>query len=247
MARCDPKYSNTEYEGVSLAYQCGLVKGDDRVIQQYRRSLMQRGTSRAVMLQLERAALEDAGNRSCELALYLSHTGDYCCVADKTRVYHLQEMLFPKVSFIEQPLLEDVIRCYKERQTVCRNCFYNDLKLSRGFNAKGQCTRCQWEFKKLLVIPKSPLTVNYYKSEMIAIPPWPKSKPNELPFESCAKPTDKSQEHKRCLVMSRNSAVWYAHTVEELVIWTVEREYGKTFDYPLHNVMLVCRLYRLYL
>ena len=138
-------------------------------------------------------------------------------------------MLFPKVSFIEQPLLEDVIRCYKERQTVCRNCFYNDLKLSRGFNAKGQCTRCQWEFKKLLVIPKSPMTVNFYKSEMIAIPPWPKSKPNELPFESCAKPTDKSQEHKRCLVMSRNSAVWYAHTVEELVIWTVEREYGKLF------------------
>ena len=154
-------------------------------------------------------------------------------------------MLFPKVSFIEQPLLEDVIRCYKERQTVCRNCFYNDLKLSRGFNAKGQCTRCQWEFKKLLVIPKSPLTVNYYKSEMIAIPPWPKSKPNELPFESCAKPTDKSQEHRRCLVMSRNSAVWYAHTVEELVIWTVEREYGGFSCVLCVNTKYVCscRLY----
>lgn len=70
MARCDPKYSNTEYEGVSLAYQCGLVKGDDRIIQQYRRSLLQRGTSRAIMLQLDRAALEGAGNRSCELTLY---------------------------------------------------------------------------------------------------------------------------------------------------------------------------------
>ena len=152
-----------------------------------------------------------------------------CCsaVTGLTRTYNLKEMLFPKASFIEQPLLEDVIRCYKERQTVCRNCFYNDLKLSRGFNAKGQCIQCQWEFKKLLVIPKSPMTVNFYKSEMIAIPPWPKSKPNELPFESCAKPTDKSKEHKRCLIMSRNSAVWYAHTVEELVIWTIEREYGK--------------------
>ena len=145
----------------------------------------------------------------------------------ETRTYYLKEMLFPKAAFIDPPLLDDVIRCYKERQTVCRNCFYNDLKLSRGYNAKGQCTTCQWEFKKLLVIPKSPLTVNYYKSEMIAIPPWPKSKPNELPFESCAKPTDKSKEHRRCLIMSRNSAVWYAHTVEELVIWTVEREYGK--------------------
>ena len=68
------------------------------------------------------------------------------------------------------------------------------------------------------------MTVNYYKSEMIAIPPWPKSKPNKLPFESCAKPTDKSKDH---LITSRNSAMWYAHTIEEIVIWTVEREYGK--------------------
>ena len=69
MARCDPKYSSMEYEGVSLAYQCGLVKGDDRIIQQYRRSLLQRGTSRAVMLQLERSALEGVGTKSCELLL----------------------------------------------------------------------------------------------------------------------------------------------------------------------------------
>ena len=154
----------------------------------------------------------------------------YYAAAGENHVYNLKEMLFPKVSYIEMPLLEDVIRCYKERQTVCRNCFCNDLKLSRGYDADGKCTRCQWEFKKLFVIPKSPLTVNYYKSEMIAIPPWPKSKPNELPFESCAKPTSKSQEHRRCLIMSRNSAVWYAHTVEELVIWTVEREYGKLIN-----------------
>ena len=69
MARCDIKYASTEYEGISLAYQCGLVKGDDRVIQQYRRNLLQQGTSRADMLQLERAAFEGAGNRSCEQLL----------------------------------------------------------------------------------------------------------------------------------------------------------------------------------
>ena len=156
-----------------------------------------------------------------------------CCyaVAGQNCTYNLKELVFPNASFIDTPLLEDVIRCYKDRQTVCRNCFCNDLKLSRGYDAKGKCTQCQWEFKKLLVIPKSSMTVNYYKSEMIAIPPWPKSKPNELPFESCAKPSDKSQDHKRCLIMSRNSAVWYAHTVEELVIWTVEREHGKVFAF----------------
>ena len=151
----------------------------------------------------------------------------YHAVTGANQTYNLKEMVFPKASFIETPLLEDVIRCYKERQTVCRNCFCNDLKLSRGYDANGKCTECQWEFKMLLVIPKSPMTENYYKFKTIAIPPWPKSKPNELPFESCAKPTDKSNNHRRCLIMSRNSAVWYAHTVEELVIWTVEREYGK--------------------
>ena len=120
---------------------------------------------------------------------YVNVTGD-------TRMYKLKEMLLPKASYIDPPLLDDVIRCYKERQTVCRNCFYNDLKLSRGFNAKGLCTTCQWEYRKLLVIPKSPLTVNYYESEMIAIPLWPRSKPNELPFESCGKPSDTSHNHR---------------------------------------------------
>ncbi|XP_065891397.1 uncharacterized protein [Dysidea avara] len=157
----------------------------------------------------------------------------------------LRETMFPKVSFIDPSLLEDVIRCYKDRQTVCRNCYYNNNKLSRGYDAKGQCTSCKWEFKKLLVIPKSPMTINYYESEMIAIPPWPKSKPNDLPFEACAKPKDKSNDHKRCLIMSRNSAVWYAHTVEELVIWTVEREYECSFEEfirdlePVHSATVV--------
>ena len=110
---------------------------------------------------------------------------------------------------------------------VCRNCFYTNFTLSTSLTDKGNCTQCHQKYKKLLVIPKSSMTVNYYKSEMIAIPPWPKSKPNKLSFESCGKLTDKSQKHRRCLSMARNSEVWYAHTVEELVIWTVEREWGK--------------------
>ena len=131
------------------------------------------------------------------------------------------------MSSIEQSLLEDIIQCYNKRQIVCRNCFYGNFKLSKSVTDKGNCSVCNHRYNELLVIPKSSMAVNYYKSEMIAIPPWPRSKPNKLPFQSCAKPTDISHDHKRCLIMSRNSAVWYAHTVEELVIWTVEREYGK--------------------
>ena len=141
-------------------------------------------------------------------------------------------MIFPKVSFIDQPLLEDVIQCYKKGQMVCRNCFYKNFTLTTSLTDKGNCTQCHQEYKKLLVIPKSSMTVNYYKSEMIAIPPWPKNKRSKPSFESCGKPADKSKEHRRCLIMSRNSAVWYAHTVEELVIWTVERECGR---YKKHN------------
>ena len=154
------------------------------------------------------------------------HVFVFPCIT-QGRIYKVQETLFPKESFIDPLLVDDVVQCYKERQTVCRNCYYNSNKLSRGFDAKGLCTQCHWEFKKLLVIPKSQMTHNFYKSDMIAIPPWPRSKPNDLPFESCAKPKDKSNDHKRCLIMSRNSPVWYAHTVEELVIWTIERERGK--------------------
>ena len=42
--------------------------------------------------------------------------------------------------------------------------------------------------------------------------------------------------------MSHNSAVWYAHTVEELVIWTVEREYGKYLNcvYTHMHTSLMC-------
>jgi len=64
LARCNPKYGSNEYEGMSLAYQCSLVKGDDHAIQQYRRQLVQRGTTRVTMLQLERTALEGTATKT---------------------------------------------------------------------------------------------------------------------------------------------------------------------------------------
>ena len=151
----------------------------------------------------------------------------YYALTGIIHIYKLEEIQFSKAPLIHPLLLKDVICCYKEKQIVCRNCYYSELKLLGDIDTKGRCKRCQREFKNLLVIPKSPMTINYYKSEMIAIPPWPKSRPNDLPFESCAKPKDKSNDHKRCLIMSHNSEVWFAHTVEELVIWTIEREYGE--------------------
>ena len=113
-----------------------------------------------------------------------------------TCIYHVKETQFPKVSFIDQPLLEDIIRCYNKGQIVCRNCFYSNFKLSRSVTVKGNCSVCYHKYNELLVIPKSSMTVNHYKSEMIAIPPWPRSKPNKSPFQSCAKPTDRSQDHR---------------------------------------------------
>ena len=161
---------------------------------------------------------------SCKIIKLLKHIFVLnSSVTGKSNSYNVKEMIFPKVSFIDQPLLEDVIQCYKKGQMVCRNCFYKNFTLSTSLTDKGNCTQCHQDYKRLLVIPKSSMTVNHYKSEMIAIPPWAKSKPNKLPFESCTKPSP----HKHCFIFACNSSVWFAHTVEELVIWTVEREYGK--------------------
>ena len=42
------------------------------------------------------------------------------------------------------------------------------------------------------------------------------------PFQMC-----KKSEHKLCFDKSALGDTWFAHSIEELVIWTVERHYGK--------------------
>ena len=41
------------------------------------------------------------------------------------------------------------------------------------------------------------------------------------PFQMC-----KKNEHKLCYDKSASGDTWFAHSIEELVIWTVERHYG---------------------
>lgn len=147
------------------------------------------------------------------------------CMYVTGKVYKLQKTLFPKMSFTDPLLLEDVIRCYKERETVCRNCYYSGNKLSRYFDARGCCTLCDYETNKLVIIPKSRMTINYYECEIIAIPPWPMRKLIDQRFQPCVE--DNLKDHMTSLIISHNSTVWYAHTIEELVIWTIERDNGK--------------------
>ena len=50
--------------------------------------------------------------------------------------------------------------------------------------------------------------------------PWPFVRRHK-PFQMC-----KKNEHKLCNDKSASGDTWFAHSIEELVIWTVERHYG---------------------
>jgi len=72
------------------------------------------------------------------------------------------------------------------------------------------------------VIPKCQLCANTF--DWVPVPPLPKhmkQKPKN-PFVVC-----KKQDHSACYTMSKGTDPWFPHSVEEMVIWTVERETGK--------------------
>jgi hypothetical protein len=45
--------------------------------------------------------------------------------------------------------------------------------------------------------------------------------PRHKPFQMC-----KKSEHKLCFDKSASGDTWFAHSIEELVVWTVERHFG---------------------
>ena len=61
-------------------------------------------------------------------------------------------------------------------------------------------------------------------SEWIAMFPVPEHmKSISTPFTMC----NKMDGHRSCFEMARTQGPWFPHTVEEMVIWTVERDRGR--------------------
>lgn len=133
------------------------------------------------------------------------------------QLYHPERQAFATISSIPIELLVSVAEAYKSIKLVCRVCFFE----SNGENlTQGVCKKGHSSLKPINVIQSSPLCVG--PSKWISIPPLPKHmKLSKAPFMICRK-----DDHHTCYAMSKGADPWFPHTVEEMVIWTVERETG---------------------
>ena len=129
--------------------------------------------------------------------------------------------VFCSVSEIPDELLADVARCFQHRMLICRMCYFvsNCNEFSSKMSSRNTCERGH-PWKHIRVIPRCTLCIG--SSPFVAIPPLPKHmKHCNSPFQVC-----KKADHQTCYSMSKNTNPWFPHTVEELVVWTVERERG---------------------
>ena len=141
---------------------------------------------------------------------------------------------FKSVEEIPDHLLESVATCYSQRTQACKWCFLTHLPSGRkqlnSMSVSGTgsiCTRCLRNNGTITVIPASNLCETSCYGNFVAIPPTPKHRENIKTFQCCNKYKNIS-EHKKCLLLTRRGNAWYPHSIEEMVIWTVEYKQGKT-------------------
>ena len=135
----------------------------------------------------------------------------------ETAVFHHSSKILPD-------LLEDVITCFLQGERVCKLCFYR-RKLARvvsykdGFPYCPECKQCD----HIWLMPASRFCENFGNFREIPVPQAPHwfMRHRDKPFGVCRK-----EDHHSCYERSATSDIWFAHTIEELVIWTIEREYG---------------------
>jgi hypothetical protein len=130
---------------------------------------------------------------------------------------------------IPKHLLEDVIKCYAERREYCKTCFYKmgrKGELSVGPQNTSVCKLCRRPWQRVVVMPSSRLCWNFGDFDVIPVAPLPRAKTMSLysTFRYCI-----NDNHYRCFKVYIDNEFWYAHSVEELVIWTVEKEKDCSF------------------
>ena len=142
--------------------------------------------------------------------------------------YDPKKTKFPHARNIPEELLDDVISCFNKKEVVCRKCFYENGKRSMfvkhprgGGDVCQNCKIMVPPLVPLIVIPASERCVsNLPCSGWVALPPRPTDRST---YEYCGK----GGTHSRCFsYLYRN--LWFTHTVEELVVWTIERDTGKS-------------------
>jgi hypothetical protein len=131
---------------------------------------------------------------------------------------------------IPKHLLDDVIKCYAERREYCKTCFYKMGKkgeLSVGPQNTSVCKLCRHPWERVVVMPSSRLCWNFGDFDVIPVAPLPRAKTMSQysTFRYCI-----NDNHYRCFKVYIDNEFWYAHSVEELVIWTVEKEKDCSFS-----------------
>ena len=108
-----------------------------------------------------------------------------------------------------------------------------------------KCLRQRTGDEIITVIPASNLCESSAYGKFVGIPPTPKHTNKISVFKYCNK-HKKTADHTRCLRLTRKGDAWYSHSVEEMVIWTVEYKQG-TIHYHKYDVcddqINVCSIY----
>ena len=135
--------------------------------------------------------------------------------------YHTDNVEFASIQDIPSSLLASVAELFKNLKLVCRVCFLqSNCVLLIGKKGRG-CMKNHTPWRPVRAIRRSPLCVS--GTEFIPVMPLPRHMMNlHTPFVVC-----KKKSHTVCYAMSKGTNPWFPHTVEELVIWSVEREHGE--------------------
>ena len=151
---------------------------------------------------------------------------------DALRMFDPTTTCFSSTAAIPSKLLSAIAKCYDSRLNVCRTCFFNSLDgksynerptLSSKAEHSSMCERGHY-WQSIRAIPQCRMCMSY--GSYVAIPPIPTHMRSHhhlnSPFKLCNNPT-----HDYCFERSQKVNPWFPHTVEEMVIWTVERETGE--------------------
>ena len=133
----------------------------------------------------------------------------------ETTVFHNSSKILPA-------LLDDIVKCYQKGRKVCKYCYYRRGEVSEVIKGKDGtvCDDCNQHREWVWLMPASRFCANFDNAREVPIPPMPRK--TDKPFGMCSRRT-----HHSCFEMSATSDIWFAHSIEELAIWTIEKEYGK--------------------
>ena len=152
----------------------------------------------------------------------------------------LNKTRFKSVEQIPQHLLESISTRYSQRIQACKWCFlthlpstHKQLQSMTVGTGSSICRKCLRYNGTITVIPAaSDLCETSCYGNFVAIPPTPTHTDNIKVFKYCNK-YEEVFEHKRCLQLTKRGNAWYPHSIEEMVIWTIEYKQGKKIQCAL--------------